>query len=192
MSTNGLQPGELSLADLIQAMKPTQLWGSIVSFAAVVCGAWYFGYWVKDQQAAFDYRELNGQISEVNAELESLAKVSEAQSKEIKFLSKKNRLLSLLVLFSEEDARRLELLDKIENGSTDDKTELDFVESQKKWRAIGNNLLEFVEALDTEGGAGSSSDVTMRLGKGISGQTITFVEDGSVWPLPDILFAAAD
>lgn len=192
MPGSSQRPSDMTLAELLRSLKPGQVWGALTACVAVIGGAWFFGYWSSEQSSAFELKSKDLTIAELQSELSDKSEATISRRDEIKFLDRKVRLLSLLVLFneaSEKQASAIRAMDQNPGGEGVDEA---FLAARNRLMQIGDNILRFVQKLDEETGATGSSEIQVRLGKGISGQTITFLEDGSVWPLPSSLFATAN
>ena len=174
---------ELSVGDLLKTLSVKQLWTIAGCMLALLIGAFYFGSWVSSTLQQTKQLKIEAEIVRQESEITQLnSELSKVRS-DSDFLDKKLYVVSLILKYNRAEAEYFEILNDPEK---DDGV---FLEKNEIWKNLGDELFDYVMGLEKESKSGVSTSI--RLGKGIAAQSITFVEDGSVWPLPEKLFAVA-
>ena len=184
-------PGNRPLSDLLKSMTTGQIWKLIGIIVGTLVGAFFFGFWISEQTSNFELRGKDIELREQQTLVSEMDKERERLEQEALFLSKKMRLLSLLILHVEAEQALDTLNDELDQNQDDPEMEAKLDAAEEKLGEVVRNLTEFVRSLDQQMGASGTSDVRVRLGKGTSEQTITFLQDNSTWTLPRGMFAMA-
>jgi len=182
-------PSNAPLSHLLKSLTAGQIWKLVGIVVGTLVGAFYFGFWISEQTSNFELRAKDDAVRERDARIAQIETENGRHEKELLFLNKKTRLLSLLVLFDNTKRKLDRLNDEQERDPDNPELETKFEKTMVEMGTLRKNFTEFGRSMDEQIGVSSTSEVKIQLGKGISQPTIKFVEDRSVWPLHAELFA---